>query len=749
MKKAPYFYIFLVISVFFTVLFFAIEPAKIFLIENTLESQYYEIERFKRLYNSLKSKKTKYKEILYINKVLKDIVKDRNNFILKDEARLLLAKSYERLGRKNEALKIYKEVLSDSGDKMVRTDALLKVLNETKKTNKKAALQIATKYENIVKNYKKNEFYSVLSKLYFDRGYIQKAGRSLLNVVPSIEFSDKYDKILEVCWKNYFSEEKKKTLNNIMSAGIYPLYCKYAIKYVKNESPSDKETEEIGLNIVNYCNRKDAERFLKLIYVLPGYAGIYYELENLLNLSDSNIRSHSARVRSEYYYRKLKRYNKKGRYNAEKASKIYENYLSGEIEIEGAKKNLMILIRNLLAFKKYESITEITKRTENLLNLDPAYGIIAQDISFWTGYSYFVTDDKTNALRYFEKTISSIPDSYFALYARNYIGKILTESSVDTKKYKSLLKERYEKSNNYIEKIFYGRLLFGFEDYNSKEYWKNEVVSLMKRYYPNVFFDFDDNLFNRLKENPDAYLKFLVYIRFDMLEKAEALLSDLDINDESVRNILILKELLKNKNFARARKYYDNIGETSFINENFAFFSKELQFVLYPTPYDSEIKVALSKLQEPGLDKYLVYAVIRGESMYISKSRSRAGARGLMQLLPATARLVNRKVNLGKNFDLYNPLDNIIIGTAYLNDIIQSHGLLKGLAFYNGGPGSVNKIKKNFFPENEIELVEIHPYRETRAYVKKILTNYLRYKMLYDNREMSFSLNNSRKKTPL
>ncbi|MGC8765023.1 MAG: transglycosylase SLT domain-containing protein [Brevinematia bacterium] len=747
MKTAKCFYTSALLSiVLFSVFFFAIEPAKTFLIENTLETQFYEIENFKRLYNSLNNKKTKYKEILYVNERLNTLISEKRGFVLRDEARLLLAQSYERLGRTKEAFQIYNEILSDSNDKMVKVDALLKVIDSTKKRSKKSALQIAKNYESIVKNYKKNEFYSGLSDLYFETGNISKAGETILKLLPSKEDNGIYERILEASWKKYTTEEKKIILKNLISSGNYSLYQRYAIKYVKSSQPADKEIEEIGLNIINNCERDKAEELLRTINLTPLYTGIYYELKTFLNLSDASIKSHSARVRGEYYYRQLKRFNKKGRYNEEKASKIYENFIAGEIELDGVKKNLMILVRNLLAFKKYEHLAEATERTEALLNLNPDYELIAQDVSFWTGYSYFMLGDKTNSLRYFQKAVSSIPDSYFALYAKSYIEEILSQSGIEIKNYLASLKERYEKSGDYREKIFYGRLLFGLDEYNKKEYWKNEVVALMKRYYPDVFFDFDDNLLKRLKENSDAYIKFLVYTRFGMLEKAEALLSDLDINDKIARDILILKELLRNKDFAKARKYYDEIGEVSFINENFAFFSKELQFILYPTPYDAEIKVALSKLQETSLDKYLVYAVIRGESMYISRSRSRRGARGLMQLMPATARLINRSVNLGKELDLYNPLDNIILGTAYLNDIIQSHGLLKGLAFYNGGPGSVNKIKKNFFPENEIELVEIHPYRETRAYVKKILTNYLRYKMLYDNKEMTLSINNQQKK---
>ncbi len=686
-------------------------------------------------------KKAKYKDILYINNKLKSFLEENKVFFLREEAKFLYAKSFEKLGNRKKAIEIYEEILKNSQDNMVKLDALFELIEKYKNINISKAIKIAEENEKIVKNYKKAEYYRMLTELYYKSNLLSKAGKTIQYYIPDKKEITRYENILFYNWKKYSINEKKILLSNLLLSKSYSYYAKYSIKYIKEHEISNNEIEEIGLNVINYCKREDKKNFLKAVSLLPQYAGVYHELNAFLNLTDLRFDSYSAKVRGEYYYKQLRQYNRKGQYNDTKSMKIYENYLSGEIEPEMVKKNLMILIRNMLAFKKYEALTELTERTEEKLGLTNNFDYIAQDISFWTAYGYMMNDDKTNALTYFQKAIAQIPDNYFSIHARNYIETILKDLKMDLKKYINNLKEKYYNANDYREKLFYSKLLFVFDENIKKEFWKNEVITLTKKYYPDTFFDFEDANLKVIKSDLNFYLKFLIYLRSGMVNKGEAMLLDLGILDKNTRSVLILKELLKNKNFSLARKYYDIMGTEGFINENFAFFSKELQMIFYPLPYDNEIELALSKLNQSQLNKYLVYAVIRGESMYIPRSRSRAGAKGLMQLMPSTARLVNNKVKLGKNYNLYDPVDNIILGTTYLNDIIKSNGLLMGLAFYNGGVRPVTKINKNFSPENELELIEIHPYRETRGYVKKILTNYLRYKLIYENKDNIFSLN--------
>jgi len=107
------------------------------------------------------------------------------------------------------------------------------------------------------------------------------------------------------------------------------------------------------------------------------------------------------------------------------------------------------------------------------------------------------------------------------------------------------------------------------------------------------------------------------------------------------------------------------------------------------------------------LDPRLVLAVMQLESNFDPSARSHRNARGLMQLMPATAERFNVQ-------DLHNPLENLRGGMAYLRWLLAYYGgnVKLAVAAYNAGEGAVDRFKG------------VPPYRETRAYVRRILEAY-------------------------
>lgn len=167
-------------------------------------------------------------------------------------------------------------------------------------------------------------------------------------------------------------------------------------------------------------------------------------------------------------------------------------------------------------------------------------------------------------------------------------------------------------------------------------------------------------------------------------------------------------------------------------------YNEELHALYYPLAFWPEVKEAS---EETSLDPYLILSVIREESRYEPEARSIAGAIGLMQLMPQTARQCNKNINvrLKNSPELYNARTNILLGSSYFKQLLNKMGSIPlALASYNGGEDAVRDWLKNGNYRTVDEFIEDIPYHETRNYVKKVLTTYFEY--LRSNRNGDVSL---------
>jgi len=146
----------------------------------------------------------------------------------------------------------------------------------------------------------------------------------------------------------------------------------------------------------------------------------------------------------------------------------------------------------------------------------------------------------------------------------------------------------------------------------------------------------------------------------------------------------------------------------------------------YPPAYPEAV---LDAARREGLSPSLIWAIMRQESAYMRGVRSKAGAIGLLQLMPATAsRLAGAPVT---EQDLYDSDRNVRLGARYLRALVAEFGDARAAAAaYNAGEEAVRRWIRDFGPVNDF-WVERIPYRETRDYVRQVYTIWKRYERMY------------------
>jgi soluble lytic murein transglycosylase len=143
--------------------------------------------------------------------------------------------------------------------------------------------------------------------------------------------------------------------------------------------------------------------------------------------------------------------------------------------------------------------------------------------------------------------------------------------------------------------------------------------------------------------------------------------------------------------------------------------------LLYPRPFDREVQ---SAARLTSLEPELIYGVLRQESLYRADAMSAAGARGLLQLIPETARHTARvwKQPRPSADDLFDPKVNVALGAAQLRMLVDRFGgqTPVALAGYNAGPNAAARWLPDAAIESDVWIENI-PYNETRSYVQRVL----------------------------
>jgi soluble lytic murein transglycosylase len=155
--------------------------------------------------------------------------------------------------------------------------------------------------------------------------------------------------------------------------------------------------------------------------------------------------------------------------------------------------------------------------------------------------------------------------------------------------------------------------------------------------------------------------------------------------------------------------------------------------ILYPFPYREQVVYAAAQNQ---VDPHLVMAIIYNESHFVESAASKAGALGLMQIMPETGQWIAAQLGYREGFSeemLLRPDVNLQMGIwymAYLNRAFEGN-LSQVVAAYNAGEGTVRQWLSQGVWSGDMADIKQIPYLETRQYVGRVINNYELYRNLY------------------
>lgn len=311
-------------------------------------------------------------------------------------------------------------------------------------------------------------------------------------------------------------------------------------------------------------------------------------------------------------------------------------------------------------------------------------------LKFWIAYAYQQTKEEKLAKNLWEKTIVNHPLSFYSIMATKSLRKFHPTSE---------LKDYYDQvERNSNPKIDIKNIdssvwetwkrLKAWARLDAKAFLNAEMHGLEKNMIPGIVQRASDDL--KAETESDAYL-----------------ISAAIVGSEN--------------NFLDSfRIIYKALGSKKVI------FNRFLLELLYPKPFVQELT---STLKSYKIDPLILLSLIRQESVFNPQARSRVGARGLMQLMPMTAKRFQRGVGIKQ---LAIPKTNIAIGTKYFNQLMKRYdqNIVFVLAAYNAGETRVERWKKTYFNDDILISIENVPFLETRNYVKLIFRNLYFYKIL-------------------
>ncbi len=361
--------------------------------------------------------------------------------------------------------------------------------------------------------------------------------------------------------------------------------------------------------------------------------------------------------------------------------------------------------------------TRAEQTLQELINTYPKSFLVNQ-AGYWQGRAAEKIGNPARAAVYYEKVLKRAPYSYYGYRAADRLSALDTTAQ-------TVSADVFSGDSGTDEDSASGDTQ-NSDDPDGRPVWTAEAV--------------------RMLSAQPSFKKSLELMHLNMKKEAADELSSLQEKLPKKRGML----LGLSKTYFELGDYYRSLmlvlrNYERYLDRPAKETSPDLWLLAYPQGYWSSI---VSYSRKYGQDPYFIAAIIREESQFHADAISRAGARGVMQVMPSTGQRVAQAIRMA-GFDrdkLFDYDTAINIGTWYVSRLMKR---FKGdpilvAAAYNAGPDAASSwLAKNGSSMDRDEFVESIPFLETRGYVKKVLRNYAEYKRIYGRPAQKLSLTRS------
>lgn len=593
----------------------------------------------------------------------------------------------------------------------------LKALQKTNNKNKEIALELI------------NRFYTKDAIIYFNNNF-QKEALNLPNNIKYKMATELYEAGFRTPSLNYFNSLIKQNYNKANC-----LY--YTARINQQENKREEAAKLFDIYLAN-TNNKSYRRL-----------GLYYSADNYYKLKNT-------KKSISLYQTFLKEYPKD-----DYVPRIYNIFLNESLNANNLISAKRYLTNSLKKFPNNRwtetSLKSYLRKSLRLKNktetyyglkiLEERHSKLRNDfILSWNIWIANEFKDFNKRDEYVLETLLTSKNPYYIKGALTLANKDMLQNVYSNNAYnmeeakKFFANSNYSKTLEFLNKIQFidyiatkreDKLVKEARDIAKKIFMQNKFV---KDFYSKKT---ENEIFNELslqtrKESNKSILLYYygdnqnAYNEFDKIYSKTQTTYPLFYYAQKI--------FLNSSNTKRFMQICNNIGKYFgyHYSQNVDLLPEEFRKYIYPRYFD-DLVVPEAKYYK--IEPEFIYSIMREESLFDSKALSWAGARGLMQLMPATARAENKKTRYKFNpLNLYDSKQNIYLGISHLSWLFQSENASNYIivaAKYNAGSSRGNRWKNEYGTNNMYRTGRFIDIEETEYYVEKVMKSYEYYSRYY------------------